>query len=285
MIALLLQAVTLALGALLFRTPLEWMPDSAPPDPGGSLDTLWQVHGVFVSLAFAGLTILFQLGSEALVTGRSLRIALFRHTLFKFTFAFSVLSLVQLGIVAVWLPDDSTLILEFIVAASALGLVTYAYAQAAGVFEEPDKGERLGRDQLRSALVKSQHEAWAISQANRRLRTALPALIGSPPGIEGLVRSGLVTEEGIVKDINLGMLRRVLTEFPTLAPRAKPAKSGVAQVLTLSPAPELRMQGLVGSASGRDDPVFHIYHSDLSERRLRQIERRLRACLEMSRER
>lgn len=284
-VALALQAITLAVAAGLFAVAACWLAWWAPTDPGQSLNVLWQVHGVFVSLAFAGLALIFQLGSESLVTGRSLRTALFRQTLFKFTFAYSVFSLVQIGIVANWLPDDSTLILEFVVAAAAIGLVTYAYAQAASVFEDPEKGERLGVKQLREALERSQRQDWANGYANSMLLAAFPGLIGPPPAGSGLMRTGMVVEAGLVADINESLLRSVVADLSMLTSALKAVYDPVGdQSWMATPKAELRLKCRIGTASGSARPAFELYHPNISEKKLTEIDRQLRACLELARE-
>jgi hypothetical protein len=278
--------VVLAAAVGLWNGSPEFLPSLAPDDAGEAMNNLWQVHAVFVSLAFAGLAVLLQIGSEQLVTGTSLRAALFDWTWFKFSFAFSVISLVQLGAVTIWFGNDATLLLEFFfVDLVAIALVAFAYYRAATVYADPLQARRMALEHLRATAERSQRYAWSTEHANSRLLAIMPDLFSLAPQSKGMRRDPMAAPDKArtVADIHVRKLAQALEHAKGMAAAsaASIATDADRPIVETVPgfAPTLRLQTWIGNIAGPMQPAFYLFHEGLTPRQLERLSDEIYRCI------
>lgn len=183
----------------------------ATAEPGEVLLVAWQVQSAFVSIAFAGLAVLVQLASEPVVTARSVREVLFRHTWFMAMLSFALSGTIQLGAVAIWFPSDEALVIEFVgVVAATVTAVAFAYKRAADVFSTPGKAYELGTTAIIEDALSSLSETWATAEGQRRLEEVVPrawftAVDDAPTEVVAVA-----PRDAEFQDVRLGPLRDVV---------------------------------------------------------------------------
>lgn len=272
-------ALLIAVGLGYVGTSL--LPSLRPTDPTASFETLWQVHAVFVSLAFAGLAILFQLGSEELASGTSLRVVLFRSTSFLFTLAFCGLSVVQLGIVATWFDTDRALVAEFLFAlVASVYLVGAAYHRAARLYLNPVRAGRLAEAELSATLRASQLSNWAVSRANGELRTVLPNLLDSPEGDVAETKLLTTYEPSLLRDVDVNAIKDAVRMVERSHGRAEKIAGSASTVPSASepPAPpRLRLAYPIGSRLQIGTSLFRLHGQVAEGLDLTRLEHQLRA--------
>ena len=268
---------------------LGFLGSLAPRDPGASLGVLWQVHAVFVSLAFAGLTILFQLGTEQLITGNNLRAILFRHTYFQLTFLFAVMSLVQLGIIALWVRSSQAVFLEFwLCTVLSIGFVSLAYVRAGNVYRDPVKARSLAKRQLLDTLRASHDQNWALDRANATLQKRLPELFFPAPTPESDFESiGLVVTASTctLADINIELISDAVNRLAsvtttTTKPQEQSGEGALDEISRpVGPTSVLRMRRQLGGELTIGRSVFTLYRALASEVDPARLESQLTAAV------
>jgi hypothetical protein len=274
-----------AVGVGLVLQPRIWS-SLAPVSPDDALIALWQVHLGFVSIAFAGLAVLLQLAAEPVITARSLRADLFRHTFFVAILFQALAGAIQLGVVALWFDSSSALVIEFfLVVAVTVAAVAFAYLRATALFTNPALAVELGKKALREELLDSIYADAARTKANELLHDAIPRAwrvsYRHAKDVQLLVR---FPGACVVRDVDLRPLLDVQVELDrasTAVAHSHPWKDSGSAASDAGSAqkPLLRILVGVGESVAAGEACFALEQSAVVSHSLASIENRLRAAL------
>jgi hypothetical protein len=267
------------------------LPQLAPTDPQGSLLQLWQVHTVFVAIAFAGLAILFQLASDPVVTSRSLRSDLVRHTFFITTLAFALAGAIQLGLIALWFPTAAAIVIEFLLIVTVtVFLVALAYIRTARIFARPEAALELGKAALVDLALDSLYENWAQTEASRRLEERVPRDLS--PSLEAMKSIGIpiahAPMDGEIEDVRLEPIEDALRGLEAkhnagigTHSDTGPTTSGL---VSNDATASLKVRFSIGSRVKKGDPLFLLEGLKPSEARIASMERRLMSAIKWTKD-
>ena len=267
--ALIAHILIAAAAVLLVRFSPSFFPSLLPPDPRNVLLVLWQVHVTFVSIAYAGLALVFQLSTGPVVTARSMRTIVFQSTYFVPILFYSLIGTMQLGAVTFWAVSGSAILLEFILTfgLAVIG-VAFAYSRTAHIFRSSRYAFELGKQGLIERALDSLYEDRTLAEANRRMAAQVPRIYRSfgeeesEESHEIVVRS---KRSGTVGDIDMRLMRDFLLDLEgTVANKAnqtQEAKKNVSFSEELA-TPKLNTLLSLGQRVDLGDPLFLVQNSN-----------------------
>jgi hypothetical protein len=196
----------------------------APYDPGDAINTLWQVHSAVVALSIPLLVLLLEQAQSKAVLATTTGHVLMSDCSAVATTVVSLGSVIELGVVAVYLPSDGALLANLILSAICVVLITRGYWNALGLLASPFRLRDRSRAVLFSRVKASVEESFEHALANDEVELQLHAwrpTLYPPPERAGWLPVLQADRAGSVEDVLIEPLRRALTQrrgYPVLDP-------------------------------------------------------------------
>lgn len=221
-LAVVVTAVFLAWSWIASTVSLRFMPGRAPTDAEAALESLWQVHAAIVGLSIPLLVLLLELARSPGMLATTASQAMVSETWVVAITATALLSVVEIGLVGVYLPSDGALLANVIFSMLVVLLILRGYWRALALMMSPSLLRKRSEQVLLRRLERSVREDFVIALANDRLAQALADW--SPVRIsESVVQRGDWTlvqspSDGRVFDVRADVLRRLLLQvLPPIA--------------------------------------------------------------------
>ncbi|MFJ7212831.1 hypothetical protein [Amycolatopsis sp. NPDC098790] len=247
----------------------SFLPNLLPPDPRNVLLVLWQVHVTFVSIAYAGLALIFQLATGPVVTARSLRAIIFQNTYFVPILFYALIGTMQLGAITFWAVSGSAILLEFILTFGlAVTGVAFAYSRTARIFRSSRYAFDLGKSGLIDRALDSLYDDRTLAEANRRLATQIPRIYRTFSDEEAKKPQEIVVRakrSGTVGDLDMRLLREFLEDLEGAATNNADQTQETSKDFSFSePAniPTLHTLFSLGQRVDVGDPLFLVQKSN-----------------------
>jgi hypothetical protein len=186
----------------------------APYDPGDAINTLWQVHSAVVALSIPLLVLLLEQAQSKAVLATTTGHVLMSDCSAVATTVVSLGSVIELGVVAVYLPSDGALLANLILSAICVVLITRGYWNALGLLASPFRLRDRSRAVLFSRVKASVEESFEHALANDEVELQLHAwrpTLYPPPERAGWLPVLQADRAGSVEDVLIEPLRRALT--------------------------------------------------------------------------
>jgi hypothetical protein len=166
-------AVLLVALPIVYSLDLELVRDWAPPDVADALRVLWQVDAGALAIAFPLLVVFLQIApGPPIMARRATEVLLFATETYRTGVALLV-SVVLIGIGAIWFPSDEAAVLLFAAFVAAVGMLGWSFTKALVLLIDAEKLKALSNELLRSRLEASMTRAWVYARADEILTATL----------------------------------------------------------------------------------------------------------------
>jgi hypothetical protein len=160
---------------VLYSVNLSLIPAWSPEDVAGALRVLWQVDAAALAIAFPLLILFLQVTPGPAVLTRKATEVLLQATEAYRTGAVLLMSVILIGVGAIWFPSDESAVMLFLVFVAALCLLGSSFSRALVLLMDHEKFKALSNAQLRKRLEASMTVAWLYARADQVLTEALAA--------------------------------------------------------------------------------------------------------------
>lgn len=213
----LLVATTLAVVAVwLSAAEPNFMPSRSPEDVPGAFRSLWQVHSAIVALSIPLLILLVEQAHSKTIIATSVGNALMSECRVVLITSFSMGSVILIGLAAVYLTDDSVLLLGLVTSALTILFITSGYWRAMRLLLSPtllrERSVEVAKRRLATSMSDAFVRRWMNVEMIRRLEPWNAANIGLayPSKDHACVISS--SADGIFHDVSLAELVDVLRD-------------------------------------------------------------------------